>query len=363
MPHTPGQIVVVIFFLLATGCGSKQEKVKPVVEDISESVFASGIVKSNNQYEVYSSVNGLIEEIFVSEGSIVKKGQPILRLSNTASRLNRENAALAAAYADLKANAERLNEARVETDLAKSKVVNDSLLMVRQENLHKLNVGTQIEWEQRQLAYKNSVTAWKASVIRYKELERQLKFIDTQSRKSLEISSTQVNDFTVVSAIDGKVYRLFRKTGEMANPSTPLAVLGESEKFILELEVDENDISSILKGQQVLLTMDSYPNQVFEATVDRIYPMMNERTQSFKIEALFSKKPPTLYPNLTVEANIILRTKKNALTIPRTYLVDDSLVIKSDRKKYKVVTGLKDYVKVEILQGLGAGDEIVMPEP
>ena len=69
-----------------------------------------------------------------------------------------------------------------------------------------------------------------------------------------------------------------------------------------------------------------------------------------------------LYPFLTAEANIVIQTKKDALTIPRQYLVDESFVLLENSEKRAVVTGLKDYEKVEIISGLSAGEYIIKPE-
>ena len=88
---------------------------------------------------------------------------------------------------------------------------------------------------------------------------------------------------------------------------------------------------------------------------------MNERTRSFTVEAIFTKRPDALYPNLTTEANIILQTKEKAITIPRDYLINDSMVIMADGEKRKVVTGVMDFQKVEILSGLTTSDEIMKP--
>ena len=88
---------------------------------------------------------------------------------------------------------------------------------------------------------------------------------------------------------------------------------------------------------------------------------MNELSRTFTVVADFVQKPPTLYPNLSTEANIVIQTKEKAMTIPRTYLVGDSLVILADNSKRKVETGLKDYLKVEITSGLSAGETILKP--
>ena len=111
----------------------------------------------------------------------------------------------------------------------------------------------------------------------------------------------------------------------------------------------------------VVVSMDSYKGKVFEAKVSKIHAIMNDRSKSFLVEAEFTTTPPVLYPNLTVEANIIIHVKDNVLTIPRNYLVNDSLVyIKKDKVKV-VKTGLKDYQKVEIIKGLSANDIIYKP--
>ena len=54
-------------------------------------------------------------------------------------------------------------------------------------------------------------------------------------------------------------------------------------------------------------------------------------------------------------------TKNNAMLIPRNYILNDSIVIKSNGEKVIVKTGLKDYRKIEILSGIGAEDELIMP--
>jgi hypothetical protein len=89
---------------------------------------------------------------------------------------------------------------------------------------------------------------------------------------------------------------------------------------------------------------------------------MNERNKTFIVEAEFIQKPEQIYPNITFEANIIIQEKSEALLIPRTYLLKDSMVIKSGGDTVVVKTGLKDYQKVEILSGIKSDDELLKPE-
>ncbi|WP_230392272.1 efflux RND transporter periplasmic adaptor subunit [Pontibacter sp. FD36] len=350
-------------FLLVclASCGGEREKTQPTVEDITESVYASGVVKSRNQYQVYPVVSGIIEEILVTEGDTVQQGEVLVRIGNEAARLSTENARLAAEYARVNANAEKLAELQENIELARSRMRNDSLLLVRQRNLWASEIGTRVELEQRELAYKNSATAYRSARLRYNDLKRQLDFAARQSQKNLQISQSQTSDFTVRSETNGKVYSMLREKGELVSPQVPIAVLGDAEEFILELQVDEYDIARVKPGQQVLLNLDSYRGQVFEGRITKINPAMNERTRSFTVEAEFVTMPDALYPNLTTEANIVIQAKKDALTIPRDYLVDGVYVLREKDERVPVKTGLKDYQKVEIVEGLSREDVIVKP--
>jgi len=99
----------------------------------------------------------------------------------------------------------------------------------------------------------------------------------------------------------------------------------------------------------------------FEAQVSRIIPLMNERSRTFKVEARFTKRPPQLYPNLTVEASIVLRTKENALLVPASYIVDGTYVLTGTDEKTLVKLGARDMEKVEVLDGITANTTLYKP--
>jgi HlyD family secretion protein len=347
--------------LLLYACKSKDITVQPVMETITESVYATGIVKTKNQYQVFSAVNGLVAEVFAAEGDSVKKGDAIIRLSNTGARINTDNAALAAGYASAAANAEKLNEAQIAVDLAKSRMQHDASLLQRQQNLWKESIGSRNELDQRALAYKATQNAFTAAKLRYAQLQKQISFQQRQSQNNLELSKSVAEDYTIKSETGGKVYSILKVKGEMVNTQSPVALIGDAAAFTLELQVDEYDISRIRPGQMILLNMDSYKGEVFEAVVEKINPLMSERSRSFTIEAGFIKKPMMLYPNLTCEANIRIRQKEKALTIPRSYLLEGDFVLLKNKEKRKITTGLKDYQKVEILSGLTVNDVILKP--
>jgi len=355
------QIYILSLIALICGCKSKFEKTKPTISAISESIYASGLIKSKNQYEAFVTVNGTIDQIFVSEGDTVKKGEQILSIANDAQHFAKENAQLAVVFADLGNNKAKLSEANVAVNLATANLKNDSLLYKRQQTLWNEQVGTKVEYEARELAYKNAKAALYSAKVNYTELKRQLTFTSSQAKQNLSISSKLESDYTLKSDIDGIVYSIKKERGEIVSPQMPLAVIGSDKSFILEMQVDEYDILKVKAGLQVLVTMDSYKAKVFEAKVTKIYPMMDQISKTFLVEATFTNPPQRLYPNISFEANIIIQTKARAMLIPRNFMTDDSTVLKSNGDKHKVKTGLKDYQQIEIVAGLGVKDEIKRP--
>lgn len=348
--------------LVLMACNKKSATFKPGLESITESVYASGSIISKGQYQVFPKSSGTIEKVLVSEGDSVGMNAPLFLIFNESSRLSRENAAIAAEFADSKNNQEKIKELKTNLNLAKKKLEQDSLLYDRQLRLWEQNIGSKLQLEQSELSYQNSKSNYESLKLRLTDAQKQIRFSELQSRKNLQISSALDDDRLVRSHINGRVYTILKESGEMVNPQTPIAIVGSSTEFIIQLQVDEYDIVKVKTGMTVFITLDSYKGKAFKARVSRIHPIMNERTKTFLVEAEFIENPPVLFPNLTVEANIVLSTKDQVLTIPRNCLVNDSFVLDKSGNRKRVQTGLKDFNKVEILSGISKDEELSIPE-
>lgn len=350
-----------LLFIGLSACKQKKESLHPSLQPITQSVYASGVVKGLNQYQAYAKTGGVIAELYVSEGDLVQKGQNLLLISNNAAKYAKENSEVTASFNAEKNNLDKLEELKFNLDVLKEKLNNDSLLYLRQQNLWKQNVGTQLELEQKELNFRNSKANYEGALLRYKQLKRQLAFSSKQSNLNLQISNSQYGDLMLKSELNGRVYDVLRKVGEMVSVQTPVAVIGDASHFYLELQVDEFDIAQVKQGQKVYVSMDSYKGKVFEAKVSKIHPMMNEKSKSFLVEAVFVNQPPNLYPNLSAEANIEISTREKALLIPRNCLVDNQYVLLENGEKREVKTGLMDYKMVEIVSGLTESDALLKP--
>jgi HlyD family secretion protein len=360
--HLGTVLLLLVFGSLGACSQGKEEVVFPKRQALTESVYASGYLRAKEQYEAFALATGPIQTLFVSEGDTVHIGTPLLQIFNEQERLRRENAEISRFFATPTATQTRLRELELAIEVAKSTASNDSLLLLRQRHLWAQGIGTAIELEQRELKFKSSSLAYQSARLNYQDLKRELAFGSQTATKNLAISKSLETSTILKSKIEGIVYALPKEVGEMASPQIPLAILGRAGEFILELQVDEFDIVTIQKGQRVLVTLDSFKGTVYEAIVVKIHPILDAKSKTFTVEAEFSKGPPRLYPNLSLEANILIQVHPNALVIPRNLLWGQNQVITEHGDTLTVVLGIQTYEFVEIIGGITEKTGLIPPK-
>lgn len=353
-------IVLVLFFL---GCGNEDGKTLPQKTNITESVYASVTIQPDSLYQAYAIVAGILDKNLVEEGDTVKKGQPILQIINNTPKLSSENARLAyeLAQENYNGSAAVLKSIEDEIDAAVLKFTNDSINFFRQQNLWSKKIGSKADYDNKKLAFELSKNNLQALKSKYERTKKELSTQLQQAENTYRTSQIATEDFTVTSKIHGKVYALFKNPGEIVTTMEPLASVGRSDEFIIEMLVDEVDIVKIRHGQKVIISLDAYNSIAFEAKVDKIYPRKDERSQTFTIEAVFLSPPEVLYPGLAGEANIIIAEKSDALVIPKDYLIDGKQVL-TENGLIDVTVGLQSLDQAEITSGIDAQTYILKPE-
>jgi HlyD family secretion protein len=360
----PFRYIVTVISLALWGCPNRAERIKPEISTITESVYAAGTVKATDQYSVYPVVSGILQKRLVKAGDTVKVGTPLFLLDNHTAGLNTESARLALELSrqNSRRSFGRLREAELNVSTLRDKYRLDSVMYFRQKNLWEQNIGTRQEYEQRQLAFTSSRSNYRSALTNLGLLKTQLQNELQRAHVNYDISRRLQDEYLIRSSLAGKVYDVLKEKGELVSPQTPLAIIGKNNSYILELQIDEDDIARVKTGQPIVVTLGSHPGQVFDGSITKIYPIMDDQSRTFKAEARFNTPPPTLFPNLTAEANVIIRTKKNALLIPKNYLAEDNYVYITKDRKRAVKTGLRDYRKVEILAGLDTTEFIYKPQ-
>ena len=350
-----------LFLSLLFSCKEKKDSYIVHSRSITQSVYASGIIKSEGQYQVFPKSSGVIAKVLIAEGESVNSGSILMKIENELVEFNQSLSEVNAKFNDKTNNKDKLDELYQNVQIAEKKLKTDSLLFARQKNLWQQGIGSQFEYEQRELSYENAKSNFKSIKSRYSQLYKQVNLLDKQSDYALKISQSQSNDRLVKSQINGIVYSILKKEGEMVSPQTPVAIIGSKKEYHIELNIDETDIVKIQIGQFVAVSMESYPETSFEAKISKIYPIMNERTKTFVVIATFVKSPPNLYPNLSLEANVLIDRKDKTLLVPIDYLSKDNELTLISGQKRKVRIGLKNFEMVEIIEGIKEGEEITKP--
>jgi len=344
-------------------CNSNRESSKPRRETLIHTVYSSVTVEPINVYRVNSTFSGNIEDILVHEGDLVKKGDILFILANKPLRLNQNNEELnhSLLLQSYKGKANILEDLKLEYNTAKINFQNDSSNYYRFQKLYQQNACSKIELEKAQMAYQLSTSQMKSVHNRITRKENELQVQLNQAQNNVQISSLRTSDGIISSRIDGKLFQLFKKKGEYVSLQEPIAIIGDHDKFLLKMLVDEVDIPKIKVGQKVLVELEAYKNQIYEARVSKISPKMDEKTQTFLIEAIFIKVPPKLYMGLTGEGNILINSKHKALVIPRDYLLPGNKV-ETNKGLVSVKTGMANWDYIEILSGLAEQAIIYKPK-
>jgi len=349
--------------LLLNACQEELEETYPKRMDLSEAVYASGYVEAQSQYKVFSTASGILQKWYVTEGDTVSTGQKLLSVEGPKTTLNTDNARLAMELAEQNSSNSSaiIQELEYNIQSAYEKYLNDSMQYERLYRLHQKNIGSRAELDRAQLLMKTSKNNFKALKRRLNATRDQLEIEMKSARNRYKINKSSNSDLTVKSQLDGVVYSILKEQGELIMLQEPLAVVGLADRFVLRLAVDELDLGKISIGNRVLVNLDAYSDQVLEASLTRIYPLVDKKTQTLMVEAVLLDPPPLLTPGLSVEANIIIAEKKDVLVIPRAFLIEGDSVRTAREKGQKIKLGLQNMEYVEVLEGIDEQTPIYRP--
>ena len=200
------------------------------------------------------------------------------------------------------------------------------------------------------------------------------------ARLSLQRSQDALENYTINAPISGTVIEKNIKAGDNVNSieSGSLAVIYDLSYLKLEMNISELDLSKLQEGQEVDITADAIPGEVFQGKVDRV--SINGTTTNG-----FTTYPATilledyggLNPGMNVSADIVVERMKNVLSVPAaavqrgdTVLVplegclseDGTCVVDPAKAEERTVTlGGSDGEYVEITSGLSEGETVLVP--
>ncbi|MEQ1584738.1 MAG: efflux RND transporter periplasmic adaptor subunit [Cyclobacteriaceae bacterium] len=352
----------ILLILIFSGCSKSPQTIQPSIKPLMEAVYASGFVVSDQEYQVFSQADGTLKQVVVKEGELVKKGQPLLIVESVQQGTRYIMAKEAYQQAVLN-KTPVMAELEATLQSARSKMQFDSINFVRYANLLKSNATARVEYDRAEIQYKNSRNDFLAVKNRLIKTQNDLDLAIQNSYNQLKISEEESGNYVLRSDIDGMVFKIAKEKGELVRRSEVIAVVGKPDKFFLRLTVDELDIQRVKVGQEVAVKIDAYPDQLYHGNVSKVYPLVDTRQQSLRVDVLLTEKLPGLFSGLAVEANIIIRQKDGALVIPRqSILPGDSVLISTatGEKKVKIIRGIETLEETEIISGLDAESKLIV---
>ncbi|MBX7202574.1 MAG: efflux RND transporter periplasmic adaptor subunit [Bacteroidia bacterium] len=360
------QILIASIFILTFGaCKNKNATVSPERKDIVEVVYASGNLFPESEYKVIGNITGYLTEVLVQEGDTVKQGQAlfVVQSSNRQSDLEAAKTAMQIAEENAGAKSPVLAQIHEKIAAAKSRLHNDSLTQTRYRKLLQSEAIAQADYDKVSTTLEASRRDYLALNDQLRAQQKSLQLDLAQALNRYNQAKNNLGDALITSQTNGVVYELNKQRGDFIHQNEAIALLG-SGRPIARLSVDEADMRLVQPGQKVMISFDAWPGKMFNASVERIFPKVNKTEQSFRVDTRMPDSLEKTVYGMNLEANIIIRSVKNALSIPRqALLIGDSLRIQRSGKAMtiKVSTGAGDLSYIEITKGLNESDQVIMP--
>jgi HlyD family secretion protein len=340
---------------------------------LESKVTASGDIRPVKLYNLTAEVGGRVEQIYVSEGDPVKKGQPLVRVDPTQSsfavtageasvRVTQADAAnqeVALRQAENNVNQTKANVASAEADLERNKVdlLNAESEYKRFQQLVEGGVVNKSQFDTAKSRYDQARAVVNAQMSRINQLkvlvhdaelgiERAKAALNSseqrvkQGQADLARQADQLKKSTRYSPIDGVVSSLPVKVGEYALASfstTPLMTVADMSQINTEVKVDETDIADVQVGQKAKVKVDALgeseiEGEVVEKGASAITRSgqtiaQSSNTQEAKDFIVKIKLNPTqqirekLRPGMSSTAVITTATIDNVLTAPLQAIV------------------------------------------
>lgn len=359
-----GSVLVLMAALLVTSCGEDVETIQPQIKKLTAAAYASGTLLPEQEYKVVSTVDGYLQEAYVREGDTVTKGQDLFYITSEV-REAQERGAAAVVNRTLPTvgnDAPLLQELEGKIEVARIKKEQDELQYKRYEKLYKEDAISKSSYEKYYLQYQSSLKDYQNLKNKYEQQKLSGNLQLQQAQNQLSVNRAQQNVGRLKSFVNGVVYDVYKKAGDLISPNQPVALIGAGD-MIAKLLIDEDDLEKVYIGQEVMITMDAYDDKVFSARIKKVYPMLNKVEQSFRVDAEFDEKLPVGIYGLNLEANIVLAKDKEVMVIPRAALLKgDSVLVKNgdEEKMVHVVTGIADDEWIEVKSGLDKTANIIV---
>ena len=325
-------------------------------------IAATGkILVPEDRVAVIGPVNeGRIVRLYAGQGTRVRKGQKLADL---------ESADIDQAEADyLKALADHENARRssaAEIKLAQENYDRAKLLYEQRITAGKNLQAAEHDLEVAKAAAENSINGTNAALIAARRhlliLGLKDSAIDSLSKRT-DLASV----FSLNSPIDGIVVERNATVGASVGTDANLFKIIDLSRVWIDANVFEKDLQQVRPGQEVKLTVPAFPGSTFSGRVILINSVVDPDTRTVKVRTEVANPDGRLKPDMFANVQIVTALNRTAISIPQSAVLNDEgktvvfIAEGNGYKKRQVQAGIQSNDRVEIVDGLTAGDKVVV---
>lgn len=352
-----------------------------LIDTIQKGVFQefipiSGVVQPIKTVFIGALEGGQVEEIFVEDGAMVQKGQPILRLSNSdlqVSYMNQEADIVSqinqirSSSIMMEQQSLNLQEQALDADY---RLIQAKRRLDRNKSLYNDEVISQVEFQENEDEYnylqrrvkqlKKNLS--KDSVFQSFQAQQMETTLDLMKR-NLAVSKASLENLIVKAPISGQLSSLDKEIGELIAKGEKIAQIDLLDNFKVRARIDEYYISRIFNGQTGTF---QFANETYELIIKKIYPDVTNG--SFEVDLVFTSTPPkTIKRGQTVSIRLSLSNETQATLLERgsfyqttggnwVYVIDPNT---GNAYKKEIKIGRQNPSYYEVLQGLSPGEIVI----
>ncbi len=378
-----GVLFFILIILILTDTGSKLnvDSDKITISTVTEGEFqefipVTGTVLPKNTYYLDAILGGTVEQKYVEEGTMLKKGDKILKLSNPNLQLGAlQNEADTYQQINQARNTRlqiQQNSIALQTQLVdvNYSYKNSKLLYDREKVMWVKKLVSQQEFEQtrnqylhdKEQLYLTRQNYAQDSILRISQLKQISSAID-RLQKNLELIRENIDNLTVKAPISGQLTSLDAEIGQSKSPGSQLGIIDAMDGFKVRADIDEFYIARVIKGLHATVDVDG---TVYKLIVTKVFPEVKDG--KFQVDMNFTGAVPnSIRRGQTLQIRLQLSERTRALLLPRggfyqktggqwVFLLNKSGT-EADKRNISLGRQNPDYF--EVLSGLKPGDKVV----
>lgn len=379
-----GGIGLLIAATLLMGSGNSKLNVETeriTVSEIQKGAFTefipvNGIVLPQTTIYLDAAEGGRVEEIFVEDGALMKKGDPILKLMNTDLELDLSNRETAV-FQVLTEMQNTSNQAHQHTIDQLNMMADVDNALAEAKRVYEVNKKLYADGAIAMQEFKSAENQYTFQVTRKKLSERtlaqdsittrqqlaQMKESYVRMQSALELMKRKVGDLIVRAPVDGQLTSLDAEVGQSKNKGERLGQLDVVGGFKVRADIDEHYISRIYTGLKGEFT---FADSSYTLLIKKVYTQVSNGR--FQVDMQFSGKVPKgIRRGQTLQLRLALSDETTALLLPKGGFYQQTggnwifKVNESGSSAYRIDIRLgrqnPDYY--EVLEGLKPGDKVI----